>query len=94
MPSAKYRVLIHGPETNLDSTEEIEHFAPMFFPTLTACCDTLGPLIARHLDRPVSMGLVNAKDFKYHRVIEFLINGHDPHIAVLRKVSEPFPIPN
>lgn len=88
MASHKYRIHICTPEGDLDYVSEIERLPTLLYPTVPDTMEAIGPVVADHYERTTHIVVVNVKDLKFHRVVEFKCDGN-PHIAIIKQVAEP-----
>jgi hypothetical protein len=91
----RYHIHICTPTNqDIDLTSELERIGTMLYPCVTDTMEAIGPVLADFYETPVTTGVLNVADFKFHRTIEFMVDGRHPHLAVLREFKRSLTGPN
>jgi hypothetical protein len=90
MPSDKYEILIHDTlGEDFSYIAEIDRHRPMFYPTLHDTMASIGPVLATKYEKHVHTSVLKVVDFKHYRVIEMMVDGVRPTVAIIREIKNP-----
>jgi hypothetical protein len=86
----KYEILIHDTfGEDLSYITELSRIGTMLYPPISDMMNSIGPVLANRYERNVHTTILNIVDLKNYCVVEFLVDAIRPHVAVIRRVTNP-----